>query len=303
MELLVVGASGYIGNKLYLEALKRNIRVIGTKCRSSNNDLIEYDLGRDSIVPIAQQFKSNEKCAVICSAMASIDFCYKNKELTNHINVASTIKLINELDNLHYRIVFFSSDNVYDGVKGHYTEDDEQTPINVYGKMKTIVEKYILSNVRNGCVMRIGKTVGVLKNNKDMFNQLFNQAKNNEVIYCIENNIFSLTYIEDAVNCCFIIMENKMSGIYNIVGNEIYNRKELVEKFFSYLNIKPTIVEKSLDEFNFQDKRPLKFALSNNKFTTETGYTFHSIEVIFEKYRSEYTIDLYTTDLKNNYFG
>lgn len=285
MELLVIGASGYIGNEIYKEALKRNIHVIGTKYKAEAEGLFDFNIVKDSIVPIANRLYAKDKYAVICSAVTKIDECNRNKETSYNINVTSTKKLIQDLTKAQFKIVYLSSDNVFDGTKECYSEQDLPSPINEYGRMKASVERYISNSIPDACIMRIGKTVGAAGRNQDMFHELILKWEKNEVIYCIKNNFLTLSDIRDVVNCFFIIINNNMSGIYNIVGSETYLRINLVRCFFQYINKKPKITEKNLEAFGFQDKRPLRLVLSNQKFIQETGYRFYNIEETFEQYK------------------
>lgn len=284
MELLVIGATGYIGSQIYCEALKRNIKVIGTKFQSQNKEFVQFNIVNDKIEDLVSKFNGNNKVAVICSANAKIDYCYDYKDEAYKINVTATVKLLNELKALNYKIIFLSTDNVFDGKRGNYTEKDVQCPINEYGKMKTIVEKYIVENIQDACIMRIGKIIGLRNHKNDMLTEWMNQAKNSEKIYCIKDNIFTPTHVEDIVNSFFIIAERKLKGVYNIVGNEHFSRKSMALKFLNYTGLKTDIIEKDISEFNFKDNRPLNICMNNNKFINETSYHFKSMEIVFKEF-------------------
>lgn len=290
MELLVIGATGYIGSQIYCEAVKRNIKVIGTKFHSENKELFKFDIVKDDIATIASKINGNNKVAIVCSANAKIDYCYAYREEAYKINVLSTIKLMNRLNNLNYKIVFLSTDNVFDGEKGNYTEEDRQCPINEYGKMKTIVEKYILENIPDACIMRIGKIIGMKNHKNDMLTEWITQAENGEKIYCIKDNIFTPTHVEDIVNSFFIIYKNKLRGLYNIISNECFSRKEMASQFLEYMQLKADVIEKDISEFNFKDNRPLKIQMCNDKFVNATNYNFKSIETVFKEYKKNITL-------------
>lgn len=287
MTILIIGATGYIGKKIYKVA-KEKFQVIGTKYKSKEEEFVKFDLLKDDISIIDNNIIDKEKYALICAADANIEYCFKNKENAYQKNVIATIKLINQLNRLGYHIVFLSTDNVFNGKKGNYIEEDIQTPINEYGKMKAEVEKYLINNISASCIMRIGKIVGNFTSEKDLLVEWFQMAKQEKTISCIKGNIITLTHIDDIVKSFFLIIENNMSGLYNIVGNESDSRINLCKRFLNYMNLKADITSKDISQFQFLEKRPLNISMRNNCFIEKTGYQFMNLDDIWKSFLNSY---------------
>lgn len=285
MHLLVIGASGYIGKEIYNEAIRKNIDVIGTRCQCENSELYEMDITKSEYV--IPQFKGFKKYAIICSADSNIDYAYTNKEKAYHKNVVSTIKLIENLRKFDYKVIFLSSDNVFDGIKGNYVEEDLQNPINEYGKMKAEIEHYILDSNKEDYIMRIGKTIGVFSHQKDMLLDWYQKAVEGNKIYCIKDNIFTPIYVNDVAKSFFALLNLNLGGLYNIVSDVAYSRFELCKFFLKTIDIGTEIYEKEVSEFNFKDKRPLNIALINTKIKHDTNIKFTSMEEVFEIFLKE----------------
>lgn len=294
MDLIVVGASGYLGEQIFIHGINKGWNVIGTvntrlKSDFTNSKLFKFDLLNDDILKIVRSkeyFKTDKRlrCAVICAAMTSIDTCFENKEKAFDCNFVKTLETIKRLSSEGYKIIVFSTDNVFDGKSGDYTEESPLSPINTYGETKARLEAYLLSNNIDACIMRLGKVIDISDNSHNMLGDLYFRLMRNEETTCIRGLTSSYTYMKDLLSCIDIAIQNNMKGLYNIVGNEIYTRRQFTEVFARALNIKDNIVEKELKDFNFKDKRPLNIGLNNKKFIQETGFSFTSLDAVFKAF-------------------
>lgn len=286
MNILIIGASGYIGKELYSQCKENSYNVIGT-CHSKQEkqDLYFYNVG-ESIDEIDSlwSYKLCNKVAIICAAQSNISQCKSNYDESYQINVTNMIKLIEQLKEKQYKIIFCSTDNVYDGVKGHYSETDDVNPVNEYGKMKAEIEKYLMQKYKDSCIVRISKVIGCVDSNKDMFAEWKKKAEKKECIQCIKNNYFSPIHISDVVNGILLIVQMNLNGIYNLCGNKRYLRIDLCKMFLKELSLFTDVIEKNLEDFQFNDSRPMDTSMTNQKFTEDTGYMFKEIEKCFIHY-------------------
>lgn len=296
MTLLIIGATGYIGKYIY-ESAKEKFKVIGTQYQSNHPKFIKFNILKDDISIINKQISDTEKYALLCAGDTNIEYCFQHKNEAYQKNVIATIQLINQLNTFGYHIIFLSTDNVFNGKKGNYTEEDTPTPINEYGKMKTEVEHYLIQHISDSCIMRIGKIIGNFAFKKDLLLEWYNMARNEKSISCIKGNIFTLTHISDIVKSFFLIIENNMHGLYHIVSNESDSRENLCKRFLNYIDLEPHIISKNILEFHFSDNRPLNISMKNTRFVKETGYQFMNLDDICQNFITEY---LHITERKNN---
>lgn len=279
MQILIIGASGYIGKNLFHSFSKDGNFVLGTQCKGHNRSLLFYDMCIDSIKSIDKRFETNKpRYAILCAANTSIKDCYKNFRYTYEKNVVATQRLIEDLYQLKYHTIFLSTDSVFDGKKGFYRETDKPNPINEYGNMKLMVEDYILKNVENSCILRLPKIISNTIDDKNLFNQWYKLASKDKSINCVKDNIFSPLVMEDLKNCILLALKNKLTGIYHLSGNKSFQRKELCELFFSFFDLNPMIFEREIEEFNFEYNWPLRTNLINEKFCERTDYQFQDVK-------------------------
>jgi dTDP-4-dehydrorhamnose reductase len=285
VQYVVFGVNGYIGSYIFRQLEKENLNVLGTSRKfCHNNRIVYFDILKDHLDNVITKTNDEDKIAIICIAETNIDRCYENYNRAYEINVIKTKELIQELLEKGFRIIYFSSDCVFDGISGGYTEGCLTNATNKYGLMKAEMERYLLINEPKTCILRIPKVVSIHKAKQNLLTEWTEQISNG-YIRCIRGNKMSFVYIDDIYQACLLVASQKMHGIYNIAGDIAYSRAELARRFFDKLGITEVeIRECDLDEFSFKDYRPLNLGMSNLKFKTETKYQFTDMDFVLDKY-------------------
>lgn len=286
MQYVVFGVNGYIGSYIFRQLEEEKLNVLGTSRKSCSDDkVVFFDIQKDNIYDIVFKIRDEDRIAIICIAEANIDKCYENYMRAYEINVIKTKKLIHELVANGFRIIYFSSDNVFDGMHGGYTENSLLSAINKYGLMKAEMEQYLLTNEPKTCILRISKVVSANKAKQNILTEWIEQICNKGYIQCIQGNKMSFVYIDDIYRVCVLVASQKMHGIYNVAGDITYSRAELAKKFFDKLGfVDADIRECELKKFSFKDNRPLNLGMSSSKFKEKTKFQFTTMDVVLDMY-------------------
>lgn len=283
-EYWVFGANGYLGKYIYRRMLMDNVDVIA--CSKSRSDIFnrwfQFDL-RDKFIDYKYGGKNKRKIAIICAAKSGIDYCKVNYEESYRINVEGTIDLLKCLNKFGFYIIFLSSDNVFSGKLTCYKEEDMAEPINEYGKMKLMVEKYIEHNIEDSCIFRLSKVISSEYNKNNILSIYENKIKDG-YIECLKNDTYNFISIEDIYNLIMYVSDRNITGLYHVVGDENISRAELAKRFYNKIGAQMNIAEVDNDKFGFADNRVLKLCLSNEKVKTETGYIFLNCDEMVEHY-------------------
>lgn len=287
-EYLIVGASSFIGNHLYDRCREKKINIMGTYYRHPlNKEWIHFDMLKDRLQTVCKQYMNGiiPKAVIICSANTGIDRCKRNAEESNKFNVVYTKEILKQADDLGIKSVFLSSEAVFDGKKGMYTEDDIPAPVTLYGEQKLEIEEYIKQNINSHIIFRISRATGSQFGEKDIFDEFYNKIQKQEEIVCLKDQSFCLTEVDDIANAIILSLNREISGLYHLSSNNYISRymlaKLYADKIFGgYRNI----VEKEYDEFLFLDNRHIYSGLNGNRLAGMLRMEFQSIDEILEQY-------------------
>lgn len=290
MRYLVLGAHGFIGSYLFHRMKSEGKNVVGTSRRPGfdSEKMLYFNIQDDNVSVLQDKFTDSEKTAIICIAQPNLDYCCEYRDKAYEINVIHTKRLVQSLLKEGYYVIFFSSDNVFDGKAGHYTEQSRTCAINEYGKMKAQMELFLSEYKQNVCIFRIPKVVSKDKKEQNVFTE-WEKKVSEKKVYCIRGNIISFVSVEDIYQACLIASEKKLCGLYHICGDEHYSRKELAQKFYKHFGVTGMeIIECDAAYFPFKEiHRPLNVSMCNQKFKKETGYRFASMDEVIMDYRKE----------------
>src|SRR5208283_729158 len=156
--LVVTGASGLLGASLLRSAIDLGWETVG---------LCHQHVIRDSTIPVARVdltddsatrkllFDLRPDAIVHCAAATNVDWCEDNPNQAQAINVQVSAVLAEIAASLNARLMYVSTDSVFDGKRGGYVETDEPAPLNVYAKSKLAGERETLQRQPSASIVRV----------------------------------------------------------------------------------------------------------------------------------------------------
>jgi dTDP-4-dehydrorhamnose reductase len=287
MSILVIGGSGFFG-KYYLKLSKFKKSIIPT-CTKKKKFFKKFDMLEDDITKLLTK---NLKAVVILSAISNPDQCIKKKNISKLINVIKMKKIVNELIKRNLYFIFFSTEYVFFGKRGNYSEKSVALPISFYGKQKKEIESFLKKKkYKNYSILRISKILG-----SDIKDQSLLSKYLNDYIYLRKKSfsvaidqMFTPIFVNDLVKITDCFVKEKIKGLYNVCGSISYSRYDLIDKFFKFLGIKDVIIKKSkLNDFKFQDNIPINVTMKNSLIKKKLNLEFTKLKKIFLYYGKKY---------------
>lgn len=285
---LIVGASSFIGRHLYDYCKRNRIDVLGTYYLHSDRDeWIKFDLCTDDIKEICDQYIETDvlDAVIICGANTSIDDCKENEIASERINVYGTQKILKRIDEMGVKSVFLSSEAVFDGQKGLYTEEDMPNPITIYGCQKWRIEQYMVHHLSNYLILRISRAVSSMYGENDIFHEFYSKMINCEEVVCLKDQSFCLTEVDDIAEAIIKALERDISGLYHLSSANYISRYDLARIYADLVfGGYEKIVEKKYEDIPFLDNRHIYGGLNGDKLTDLLGIHFQEIYQILNKY-------------------
>jgi dTDP-4-dehydrorhamnose reductase len=278
MSIIIFGASGFIGGKLYNYLSENGKKVIGTYNNSPRDGLLHFNLESSDLEKLEVNLEEIQY-GIICSAITNMDYCKTNETETYKNNVLGTIRLIKQLFHNNITPIFFSTDYVFDGDKGNYDETDDRSPVLKYGEQKKEVEDFLMQSNKKFIIARIAKVYGLKLNDGTLLTTLYDELINGKTLRYTTDQFISPTYVGDLVMAIELLIKKKLYGCYNVVSPESFSRFKIAQLVKSKLRISTgEVVPCLLKDLTFPDKRPKNTCLNSNKFIEATGFKFTLLE-------------------------
>jgi len=165
------------------------------------------------------------------------------KETAWKINVggAENIALYSWTVDAH--LIHFSTDYIFDGKNGPYTEEDKPNPIGYYGRTKLASENSIRISGTRFSIIRTNILYGQIKYGRpDFVKWVINSLQKGEKIFIVTDQIGNPTYIDDLVNAVNKIIKLKKEGIFNIGGCEMISRYSFTLRIAKYFGLDEKLI-------------------------------------------------------------
>lgn len=225
---------------------------------------------------------------ISAAAHATIDESRKQWIRAYDINVTRMKEIIKYFLQNDIVPIYLSTDNVFDGKKGNYTETDERNPVNCYGRMRYEIENFLIGSKKPFVILRMGKVFGIKMGDATLFTSMIESMRKGQKMACAEDQYFTPLYIEDLVRFIAIVIRNNYYGIFHLASVKSITRYEIALAIQNYFNLKNTDINScKIDALGLLEKRPKLIDLNIDKFKKITGFRekeiAHYLALIHEK--------------------
>lgn len=294
MKVLITGANGLLGQHLTKLLLDNNYRVVATSRGESKlpfepSDSFTYH-AMDITNPM-ETFKimSLERPEVVvhAAAMTQVDDCELHPQQCERINVQGTSQILTDAETFSSHFIYLSTDFVFDGEKGNYSEEDETKPISLYGFTKMQSEAMVQTSDVPFAIVRTCLVYGNLLSGKR--NNIISWVKENleqgKNIKVVTDQLRTPTYVEDLAKGILLIIQQKAEGIFHISGKDRLSPYDIAVKTAGWFNLDKNLIEKA-DAATFKQpgRRPLKTGFVIEKARRELGYEPMSFDEALRKF-------------------
>lgn len=292
VKFLVIGASGFVGREL-LRALGPG-RALGTFSSHPIPGAVHFDARTmrltDLNVPLGAFTHG-----IILLANASIDGCARDPKSAWDLNVRAVTGIVNDLHAAGVIPVFASSDAVFDGIAGNYTENSPLSPTLTYGRHKAAVEAYVQSLPGPWIVVRLSKTVASTSGTHSLIGEWLDDFRAGKPIKCARDQRFAPASVTDVVKALIALGERRLTGLYNCGGPDALSRLELLQNLVRRIRenqtFDPDISACSIRDLPFAEPRPLDTSLISTKLYQAVGFSFKRMDAVCAESAAEFSRD------------
>ena len=265
LRILVIGGNSLVGGKLVCSLRQAHYSVFGTYFQHRVDDDLFYPLDITDAGSVSNVYDMvKPDMVILCSAFTNVDGCEKDKDTARKINVDGTGIVANTVEHHQGKLVYISTDYVFDGCKGSYIEEDAVCPVNYYGGTKRWGEEVVQKTCSDYLICRTSVVYGVSKPNFSLW--LIDQIQNKHEVHIVNDQYVSCTYNHDLAEQIIALLKNQKQGIYHTTGGERISRYEFSIKLAEVFGFDTGLIKPvSMKDFSWVAQRPADSSLDVTK--------------------------------------
>ena len=275
-KLLVTGASGFLGWHC-CHANFSDWKIFGTstsagKIEPKHISKIQMDLTDENwLWSVIKEVKPD--AVFHLAAHSGTNYCEKFPDSSRPLNVGASANLAKMCADRGIKLIFTSSEQIFDGQKGDYSETDQPAPKNKYGEQKWQAEQKIQEINPEAVIVRIAVLYGKSSNiSANFLTQWLDAWGKSLSVMAFHDEIRQFLSARNCVDALFHLLDQGAEGIFHVGGSSALNRLEFAKLVKSILVLENAkIIDKSQSEIEMLAYRPVNLSLNCQKILS-TGF-------------------------------
>jgi len=284
-RILICGSNGLFGQRLALMlSSQTEYEVLNTSRKRSfvfDDRLFDYTqldiTKKGDVKSLVSSF--HPTTIINAAAAADVDWCELHREDAWKINVVGVEHLIEAARKVGARLIHISTDYIFDGTHGPYSEDDKPNPISYYGKSKLASENAVriagIPYTIFRTIVLYGTGIGV----RDNFpTWVVKNLRACRTIRCSEDQFSNPTHVNDLAFAAVKGFELNRDGLYHICGSERVSRFQFAVRTAEFFGLDAGLIQRvKSSDLTQTAPRPLVTGFVTLKAQTELG--MHSMDI------------------------
>jgi len=271
LTLLVVGAGGLLGRHVVEVCREEGITCIAASSRPGADCTLDIDA---DIGPQLDRLPARPTHALLCPAISSLDACARDPGGTGRFNVDRICATADALAARDVVPIFCSSDLVFRGDRGNYTEDDPREPTTTYGRQKMAVEDHLAATCPSALVLRFSKLYSLAADDPSPVGSTMRALRAGRRVCAAHDQVVVPTWARDAAVAACRLSAAGASGAFHVTAAERFTRLSLALAIASAVGGEDLVEPCSIADFTFDEPRPKNNSLSGERLARTLGLRF-----------------------------
>lgn len=226
-------------------------------------NITKFDEVETAIRRVAPDF------VIHAAAFTDVDACEIEPQRAWEVNAFGTKHIVDACDKHGAKVVYISTDYVFDGENGPYSEEDPTHPVNVYGESKLAGEQFAMSHPDNA-VARVCVLYGPDKPN--FVTWVINALRTNTPINVVSDQLNTPTYVGSCARALLRLCELDLHGVYHVAGREQISRYAFAREIADVFRLNQKLINvTTTDTLKQQARRPMNSSLNVAKAERALG--------------------------------
>ncbi|EMR04202.1 SDR family oxidoreductase [Cesiribacter andamanensis] len=286
MKLLITGTNGLLGQKLVSQLEKETFWDVLATSRGESRlgeTAIRYQSmdieNREDVLQTVAAFAPD--VILHTAAMTHVDQCELNREACWRANVEAVQHLIAAAEQCGAFLLHVSTDFIFSGEEGPYSEEATPAPVNFYGESKLEAERLVQGARTPWAIARTVLVYGITNSlsRSNIIVWVKNSLESGKAIQVVDDQWRTPTLAEDLAAGCLLIARQKAEGIWNISGKDFLSPLEMAQKTADFFGLDSSLISRAdSSTFTQPARRPPRTGFTIQKAQSQLGYQPHSFE-------------------------
>ncbi|HEY4651766.1 MAG TPA: SDR family oxidoreductase [Pontibacter sp.] len=285
-KILITGSNGLLGQKLAALLLNQpEVEVLATSRGENKLATILPELpfasldvtDRAQVEAVVGSFRPTH--IIHTAAMTNVDECENDHEGALRLNRDAVQYLVDVCEQYNVHLIHVSTDFIFDGEDGPYSETAEANPVNFYGETKRLAEEIVKKAKCKWAILRTVLVYGVAHDygRTNIVLWVRDSLQAGKVIKVVNDQFRTPTLAEDLAQGCWLAAKHNAEGIYHISGSEMLTPYDMALQVADFFNLDKALIDKAdASTFTQPAKRPPKTGFIISKAQKDLGYKPHS---------------------------
>jgi dTDP-4-dehydrorhamnose reductase len=287
--IVVTGASGLLGASVVTLARDLGREVVGichrNLLRVPRTRICRADLSNRQAVRIL--FAALQPESIIhCAAATSVDWCEGHPELAEQVNVQASAFLAEVAQELNSQFVYISTDAVFDGSRGNYSETDRPAPLSVYAKSKLRGEEEVLRRHSSALIVRVSIYGWNVQPKQSIAEWVLDEIGAGRRVHGFADVYFCPMLANDLAEVLLTMLDRGLRGIYHVGSSERISKYDFAKRLAMTFNLGvDRVVPISIVAAKLRAPRPIDPSLNTEKIRAALGRPMPDIDSGLRQFR------------------
>jgi len=285
VKALVIGASGLVGGALLRVLASGEHEAVGTYRARPGPGLVSLDVS-DGVAVRGLIAEGHPDVVFLTAALTAVDYCEDHEDEARAINVEGARAAAEASREIGARLVYYSTEYVFDGVAGPYDEDDPIQPQGAYARSKAEGEGAIRDTVPDHLILRTTVVFGWDRASKNFAMQVWERLSAGERMRVPCDQIGNPTLADFLAETSVELVERGVAGeTVNVVGRDRMPRTEFAVRLARRLGLNADLIEPiTTAELRQRAPRPLNAGLKTDKLASIVGRPPISLDAALDRF-------------------
>jgi dTDP-4-dehydrorhamnose reductase len=296
MKVLVIGASGLVGRALVRASERSGFDAVSTSLSGQPGPSLHLDVRDADAVRATMARIEPEVIFLAVNTRGGVDACEAEPAQALSLNVDGTRQVAEATARQGARLVYYSSDYVFDGRRGPYSEGDEPCPVSVYGRTKLEAENLVHTLVLDHLIIRTTAVFGWERGSRNFAMQVWETLQAGRTLRVPSDQWCNPTLSDYLAEVSVRLVQMGATGTFHVVGGDRMPRSEMAKALARAMALDPELIlAVPTAELNQKALRPLQGGLKTAKLQQFLGTVPLNLSDSLKRFRRQWRADTHVT--------